>query len=117
MAEVNLEIGGRHYMVSCRDGEEEHLRALGRMVDAKALEAEKSAGGLNEVRQLLFSALLLADALNDAGTGTSAGAPPPTPSSPGTGGAIDPGIALAIERLAERVEQVADRLEGEAPTH
>ncbi|WP_136163352.1 cell division protein ZapA [Sphingomonas flavalba] len=113
MAEVNLEIGGRYYAVSCRDGEEDHLRRIGQMVDAKAAEASASAGGLNEVRQLLFAALLLADALNDAETARAgvirvAGAP-------ASGGAApDPGVALAIERLAERVEQVADRLEGTA---
>lgn len=35
MAQVKLEIGGRTFMVTCQDGEEDHLGKLGAMVDAK----------------------------------------------------------------------------------
>jgi hypothetical protein len=44
---------------------------LGSMVDTKAREAGGSAGGLNESRQLLFAALLLADQLNEANGGAA----------------------------------------------
>jgi len=65
MAEVNLSIGGHLYAIACREGEEAHLLNMGAIIDAKALEAREAVGGLNEVRQLLFAALLLADELND----------------------------------------------------
>ena len=97
MADVTLQIGGRSYSVACRAGEEDHLRALGRIVDAKATESQASVGGINEVRQLLFAALLLADELNDARHGIVP--------------ATNPNLAPALERLAERVEAMADRLE------
>lgn len=116
MAEVVLEIGGRRYDVTCRDGEEEHLRNLGKLVDEKSAQARASVGGVNEVRQLLFAALLLADELKDA-RGATSGAPTPesaAPAPPAAPGAVDPGVVLAIERLAERVEKVAERLEGGA---
>ena len=58
MAQVKLEIGGRSFMVTCQDGEEEHLGKLGAMVDAKAGEAGDPAG-LTESRMLLFTSLLL----------------------------------------------------------
>ena len=105
MAHVDINVGGHHYELACRDGDEEHLRALGRIVDRKAADAARTMGGLNEARQLLFAALLLADELNDARTAPGI-APAPA----------DPPLASAIERLADRMEMLAERLEGEAPS-
>ncbi len=67
MADVRLSIAGREYIVTCNDGEEQRLQALGALVDEKAREAGGPTGGLNESRLLLFSALLLADKLHDGG--------------------------------------------------
>ena len=61
MAEVTLSVGGYHYKLACRDGEEAHLQRLGEMVNAKAVEARSAVGNASEVRQLLLSALLFAD--------------------------------------------------------
>ena len=102
MAEVNIEVGGRRYDVACRDGEEEHLRNLARVVDAKAAEARAAVGGVNEARQLLFAALLLADQLQESHGGTV----------PSRAGPADEAFAAAVEALAARVEDVAARLEG-----
>ena len=66
MADVTLSIGGRQYTVSCRDGEEDHLRAIGALVDGKTADAKAAVGeGMGETRQLLFAALLLADEVKD----------------------------------------------------
>jgi cell division protein ZapA len=63
-------------------------------------------GGVTEVRQLLLAALLLADELSDLraarANGNGAAAP-------------DPALTDALERLAARVESVADQLEKPAP--
>jgi Cell division protein ZapA len=56
MADVRLSIAGREYIVTCKDGEEQRLQALGALVDEKAREAGGPSGGLNESRLLLFSA-------------------------------------------------------------
>lgn len=106
MAEVRLTIAGREYIVTCKDGEESRLQALGAMVDEKAREAGGPSGGLNESRLLLFSALLLADKLHDGGGGTAMPPAPPT---------ADPAIdqaAETLERLADRLENLALRLEN-----
>lgn len=103
MADVTLEIGGRRYDVTCRDGEEPHLRRLGELVDAKAGQARAAVGGLNEVRQLLLAALFLADELVEARSGAAPAA------------AVDPATADAIERLAARAERLAERLESAGP--
>lgn len=100
MADVRLSIAGREYIVTCKDGEEPRLNALGNLVDAKAREAGGAAGGLNESRQLLFASLLLADQLYDAQP-SAAGSPAPT------------GLQLeAAEQMAETIERLADRLES-----
>lgn len=110
MATVDLHIGSRRYSVACRDGEEEHLRSTAALVDGKAREAAQALGTLSEARQLLFASLLLADQLQD----TQNGAPPPPPSAPAEP-QHDPAVANALERLAERMEMLAGRLEDDHP--
>lgn len=99
MAEVNLSIGGRSYAVACKAGGEDHLRAIAAYVDGKAAEARAAVGDSTETRQLLFAALLLADELSEARAGI---APPP----------VDPRVGQALVNLADRIERVADGLEG-----
>ncbi len=109
MADVEVSVGGRRYKLSCRDGEEDHLRALVRLVDQKATDITKSLGDMTEARTLLLSALLIADELNDL-RGAAAVARNESPAEV----APDPAYAVAIERIAERVERLATRLEGAA---
>jgi cell division protein ZapA len=102
MASVDIEIGGRTYPVACRDGEEAHLRSLAALVDRKAREAAGALGSMGETRQFLFAALLLADELKEAHGGNA----PAYEAQP------DPAVTDALERLAERMEMLAERLEG-----
>jgi cell division protein ZapA len=102
MATIDIEIAGRKYAIACRDGEEEHIRSVSRLVDTKAREAASALGGLSEARQLLYASLLLADDLQERQKST------PAPLS------ADPGVAQALERLAERMERLADGLESGA---
>jgi cell division protein ZapA len=104
MAEVTIDVGGRRYDVACRDGEEDQLRRLARLVDEKAGQARAAVGGMNEARQLLLAALLLADELNDLRNASR------VPLPPDTGAAL----ADAVEQLAERVETLAEHLESRA---
>ena len=106
MADVRLSIAGREYIVTCKNGEEERLNALGSLVDTKAREAGGSAGGLNESRLLLFASLLLADQLYDAQPNSAA------PTLFGTGNGAQ--LAEALESLAERVEKLVQGLEDRA---
>lgn len=100
MAEISLPIGGRSYVITCRDGDEVRLQHLATIIDAKTQDARRSVPGLTEVRQLLFAALFLADELNDIRAGTLP-APPAPP---------DPRLADAMEKLADRMESLASRL-------
>ncbi len=99
MAEVTLSIAGRNYALSCRDGEEPHLRLLAERVDRKAAEARSAVGDTSEPRLLLLSALLLADELHEAGIANSDKVETGTPLAPKLAE-----IADALERIAVRVE-------------
>ena len=98
MAEVELTIAGRPYKVACRNGEEETLRRAGALVAQKSREALAGLGTLSESRQLLFAALLLADQLVD-------GREVEIPTGP------DPALVERSQRLADRLESIADALE------
>jgi cell division protein ZapA len=108
MADVRLMIAGREYIVTCKDGEEQRLQALGRLVDEKAREAG-GAGGLNESRQLLFAGLLLADQLFDNPPGNDSGKT--QPESGEMPDVVADQMASSIERLAERLELLVQGLE------
>lgn len=103
MSNVNLTIGGRPFTVACADGEEEHVGALGQMIDAKLATMEPLTGQ-NEVRMLLFAALLLADELHETRAGTTA---KPAPAFP-------PALAKRLDTIAGQMENLALRLEAEA---
>jgi cell division protein ZapA len=110
MADVRLHIASREYIVTCRDGEESRLESLGTMVDEMVRDAGGAAGGLNESRQLLFASLLLADKLHDQNSEKINPAPLPTPPTPSNFGLEQ--FGLTLERLADRLEILADKLEN-----
>ena len=95
MSNVTLSIGGRNYTVACGPGEEEHIAMLGQSIDGKL--SGMNLAGQSEARTLLYAALLLADELHEAG-----GSNPPQASDG----------AEALEAVAERLEDLAARLEG-----
>jgi cell division protein ZapA len=99
MSNVTLTIGGKHYTVACAAGEEAHIEALGRTIDGKLTDLP-NLGGQSEARTLLFAALLLADELHELRSG---GAP---------AAADDGAAAQALERVAETLEGLAQRLEN-----
>lgn len=109
MASVEVEIASRKYSVACRDGEEAHLRSVAAIVDSKAQDAAAALGSLSEARQLLFASLLLADELKEHRSG-QASAAPAAPSE------TDPALVEALERLAIRVESLAEQFERSAGT-
>lgn len=113
MAEVSIEIAGRNHKIWCKDGGEDHLRDIARLVDAKAQDVQRAVGGVNESRQLLLAAILLADELNDLKTKGAPAPAAPLENSPAPPQALRPDLTPIIEKLAERLELLAERLEEE----
>ena len=104
MPDVKISIAGRDYFVACNPGEEQRLMDLGAMVDAIALEAGGGSRGLAENRALLFSALLLADKLQDAGGGAVAAPNAQTSAAFAQSADVLEGLAVRLENLALRLE-------------
>ncbi len=61
MPEVDIEIGGRTFQVSCQEGEEHYLHAAAKMLDDEASVVSAQIGRIPEPRMLLMAGLMLAD--------------------------------------------------------
>jgi cell division protein ZapA len=110
MGQVTLRVGGFSHPVSCEDGQESHLVALGAEVDRRIASIRQMGGAqFPEARLMLLAALLLADELHDIKTGKVPlpGAAAPAPAAPAE---PDPRLAERIARLAEKVEEIAGSL-------
>lgn len=105
MAEITLQVAGRSYTVSAREEDTPHLRALEAKIAAHADGALRAAGGQAGERTLLYLALILADALDEAER-APAPAPAPAPAIPDE----------LLARIADRLEAVASALEESAGT-
>ena len=103
MPDVKLSIAGRDYFVASNAGDEQRLLELGALVDATALEVTGGARGLTETRALLFSALLLADKLHEAGGTASADTAGPSAAMLQSCDILE-GLATRLENLALRLE-------------
>lgn len=102
MAQVTVQINGRNYQVACGDGEQERISGLAAFVDGKVQELVGSLGNIGDQRLLVMASLLLADELWEQREGGA----PPKPSNSETKS------AAAIEALADRLDQIASRLEA-----
>ena len=66
MAQVEVEVNGRPYRLSCQAGQEDHLRGLVRRLDEQAGAMARSAGAAPPDKIMLMAALMIADQLSDA---------------------------------------------------
>lgn len=104
MSNVTLTIGGRQFVVACADGEEDHVGALGRRIDAKLAGMEGMAGQ-SEARMLLFAALLLADEVHELRQQVDGTVAPARPAD--SLGEVLTSIAGRLENLAAHLEDGA----------
>ncbi len=61
MPEVNIDIGGRQFVVACQDGEEHYLQSAALLLNNEAKTLMDQIGRLPESRMLLMAGLMLAD--------------------------------------------------------
>ena len=66
MAQVVLEVNGHSYTMQCNDGEEDHLRDLGEMLDSEVAKIKSAVGQVGDIRLLLMAGLVISDNLSDA---------------------------------------------------
>jgi cell division protein ZapA len=113
---VNIMVNSRAYTIACDEGEEDHLRELAAIVDAKVREVLGSVGQVADSRLILMAALLIADEhhaatadLDTAGreAGDLAGA---QQSLHMRLAETESAAADALEAAAARIEDIAARL-------
>jgi cell division protein ZapA len=105
MAQVTLRINGYAYTIGCRDGEEQHLAAMGREVDQRIESVKSSAGQSGEARMLVMASLLMADELHELRQtlqSAQSGAAPNGESR----------LGRRLSRMAKRAEDIAAGLEA-----
>jgi cell division protein ZapA len=106
MPQITVMVNGHPYAVACDPGQEQHLRDLARLIETKMTGFAQQALRAGEARLLVLAALVIADELHEANealrrAGTAKGRP----------NGEDPALAAGIEKLARRIETVAERLE------
>ena len=68
---VTVRLNGQPYQMGCGPGEEAHIEALAKEVDAIITSLKAEAGQLGDTRLLAMAALILADQKHTVQNGTS----------------------------------------------
>jgi cell division protein ZapA len=108
MAQVTLRINGYAYTIGCKDGEEQHLEAMGAEVSSRIDGVRAAAGPSGEARMLVMAALLMADDIFDLRARVEAAEG--VPAAP----KADPRLGRKLNRMAKRAEEIAEGLERPA---
>jgi len=66
MAQVTATIAGRQFRLACEDGQEDHLQALAKDIDARITELRRKFGEIGDTRLTVMAALMVADELSEA---------------------------------------------------
>jgi cell division protein ZapA len=108
MAQVNLQINGRDYLIACEDGEEKHLTFLAEYINGQVEGLVENVGQVGEARLLLMASLLVADELAETSQELDAIKDGAT-AAPDPDGVVD---REALDKLSARIENIAARLES-----
>lgn len=66
MGTINVQIFGKEYPIACDDGQEQHLNRLAQVVSERMRSLTQQMGRAPEQLMLIYTALMLADELEDA---------------------------------------------------
>lgn len=102
MPQVEININGRPYRVACEDGQETHLTNLANYFDEKMKALVNEVGQIGDTSLMVMAGLLIADELSDTNHELA-----------DLRRVKEAEYVSAINALAERIENLADRLAGE----
>ena len=105
MPQFEVAINGRSYVISCDEGQDQHLSRLAEYVDKRVKELVSSVGQVGEARLLVMASLLIADELSE--TLTKVRDPNSFISEQ-----FEEEVANATESIAVRIEHIAAKLEA-----
>ena len=110
MSQITVTVNGRKYDVACDDGQEAHLTRLAQYIDRRVDELIAAVGQVGDARLLMMASLLVADELSEVYTELDALRNERRPSA-----GVQSGSGLftisELQKLAERVETIAESLE------
>jgi len=106
---VTVRLNGQPYQMGCDPGEEAHIEALAKEVDAIISQLRESAGQLGDARLLAMTALILADQKHNLGT---AAQPPAAAGQDSSDNADNEAVAAHLEAMAQKLGQLRSRLEN-----
>lgn len=117
MGQVAITINGRSYEIACDDGQEDHLARLGLYLDQKVADLVNNVGQVGDARLMVMASLLIADELADAydELADAKEQQEELVTVADRGGEYDVArngaVELSLNRLAQRIDDVAARLE------
>jgi cell division protein ZapA len=120
MAQVNVTIGGRTYRMACDDGQEEHLMKLARELDQKLAHLREAFGEVGDTRLTVMAAITIFDDLSEARRRIRGleqeieGLKEARIASVERVDTIERESARGLEQAAERIERLAQALNGGA---
>jgi cell division protein ZapA len=118
MAEVSVTINGRVYRMACDPGQEDHLARLGRELDQRISQLRESFGEIGDTRLAVMAAIMVADELAELKRrlrGAEQEIQSLQDSREVASQRVEAGeraIAEILEGTAERIEQLAQNLNG-----
>lgn len=112
MGDVSLAINGRMYSISCDDGQERRVSALGRYVDERLKEIARVGAATSEAHLLVLTSLVLADEIYDLREDLQGALSSlrMRPAEQRVSEQDEKEIVQAISGLVNRIDQIAGRL-------
>ena len=110
MSQITVMVNGRKYDIACDDGQEAHLTRLAQYVDRRVDELIAAVGQVGDARLLVMASLLVADELSEVYTELDSLRNDRRPNPIAQSG-LGPVSAGDLNKLAERVEKIAETLE------
>jgi len=106
VAQVTVKINGYAYTVGCEDGQERHLMEMAAQVESRVDSIKALGSQSGEARLLVLAALLMADELHDQRK-TLQNLQAELARLPKS----EQDAKIRLARLADRAEEIADRLD------
>ncbi len=106
MARVEITLNSRIYPIACEDEQEGRVRQVAAFIEERVQEIQGSVRSVTDMHLLVMVSLMLGDELLDLRDEKRVPAPAPIP-----GPLEDPALAARLQKLADRIEAIAARVE------
>jgi cell division protein ZapA len=114
MPHLSVTINGRSYSIACEEGQQEHLGRLADYFKLRVDELVESLGQIGDARLMLMAGLMISDELYDSGAelAVARGTADEVAATTQIEQNRADRMVANLEKLAERVETIAARLEA-----